>query len=46
MEGSEEEEEKVNIHISTHLSLTCSPFKQPEEKSAFKHLELNFFFVF
>lgn len=46
MEGPEEEEEKVNIQISTHLSLTCSLFKQPEEKSAFQHLELNFFWFF
>lgn len=46
VEGPEEEEEKVNIRICTHLSLTCSLFKQPEEKSAFKHLELNLFFFF
>lgn len=43
VEGPEEEEEKVNIRICTRLPLTCSLFKQPEEKSAFKHLELNFF---
>lgn len=46
VEGPEEEEEKVNIHISTHLSITCSLLNRPEEKSASKHLELNSFLLF
>lgn len=48
VEGPEEEEEKVNVHISTHLSITCSLLKRPEEKSAshLEHLELNSSFFY
>lgn len=41
MEGPEEEEEEVNVDVSTHLSFTCDLLNRLEEQSALKHLELN-----
>lgn len=47
VEGSEEEEEKVNVHIITHLPITCSLLKRAGGEFSLKTsgAELCFFII-
>lgn len=46
MEGPEEEEEKVNVHVITHLPITCSLLKRAGGEFSLKTSGTELFFLF